>query len=65
MVSSKAAVNLKKILKDTLKVHNQLVAFNMLDDTNKEKDLDMFLLLPLLKKIKENIKDWSSIKIYL
>ncbi len=49
--------NLKKILKDTLKVHNQLVAFNMLDETNKEKDLDMFLLLPLLKKIKENIKD--------
>lgn len=49
--------NLKKILKDTLKIHDQLVPFNMLDETNKEKDLDMFFLLPLLQKIKENSKD--------
>jgi hypothetical protein len=49
--------NLKKILKDTLKVHDQLIPFNKLDDTNKEKDLDMFFLLPLLQKIKENIKE--------
>jgi hypothetical protein len=46
--------NLRKILKDTLKVHDQLVPFNRLDDTNREKDLDMFYLLPLLQKIKES-----------
>ena len=49
--------NLKKILKDTLKVHDQLVPFAKLDETNKEKDLDMFFLLPLLQKIKENVKE--------
>jgi hypothetical protein len=49
--------NLKKILKDTLKIHDQLIPFEKLDQTNKEKDLDMFMLLPLLQSIKENIKD--------
>lgn len=49
--------NLKKILKDTLKIHDQLIPFHKLDDTNKEKDLDMFFLLPLLQKIKENVKE--------
>lgn len=49
--------NLKKILKDTLKIHDQLIPFHKLDDVNKEKDLDMFFLLPLLQKIKENIKE--------
>jgi hypothetical protein len=49
--------NLKKILKDTLKVHDQLVPYNELDTVNKEKDLDMFLLLPLLQKIKDNHKE--------
>lgn len=49
--------HLKKILKDTLKIHDQLIPFEKLDQINKEKDLDMFLLLPLLKNIKENVKD--------
>lgn len=47
--------NLKKILKDTLKIHDQLIPYNELDDSNKDKDLDMFFLLPLLQKIKDNI----------
>lgn len=49
--------HLKKILKDSLKVHDQLIPFDQLDTLNKEKDLDMFYILPLLHKIKENIKD--------
>ncbi len=49
--------NLKKILKDTLKIHDQLIPFEKLDSSNKDKDLDMFYLLPLLQKIKENNKD--------
>ena len=49
--------NLKNILKDTLKVHDQLLPFNQLDEINKEKDIDMFYLLKLLQKIKDNIKD--------
>ena len=49
--------NLKSILKDTLKVHDQLLPFNQLDEINKEKDIDMFYLLKLLQKIKDNIKD--------
>lgn len=47
--------NLKKILKDTLKIHDQLIPYDNLDDSNKDKDLDMFYLLPLLQKIKDNI----------
>ena len=49
--------NLKSILKDTLKVHDQLLPFNQLDEINKEKDIDRFYLLKLLQKIKDNIKD--------
>lgn len=49
--------NLKKILKDSLKIHDQLIPYDQLDTVNKEKDLDMFYILPLLHKIKENIKD--------
>jgi hypothetical protein len=49
--------NLKSIIKDTLKVHDQLLPFNQLDEINKEKDIDMFYLLKLLQKIKDNIKD--------
>ncbi|MCD6066931.1 MAG: hypothetical protein K0S33_1757 [Bacteroidetes bacterium] len=47
--------NLKKILKDTLKIHDQLVPFDKLNAVNQDKDLDMFFLIPLMQKIKENI----------
>jgi hypothetical protein len=46
---------LKKILRDTLKIHDQLKRFDQLDNLNKEKDIDMFLLISLLVEIKNNI----------
>ena len=47
---------LKKIIRRTLKVDNQLKRYDQLDNLNKEKDIDKFLLISLLKKIKENNK---------
>lgn len=46
---------LKKIIKGSLKIHDQLKKFDQLDHLNKKKDIDMFLILPLLDKIKKNI----------
>ncbi|OKS86817.1 NAD-binding protein [Mucilaginibacter polytrichastri] len=42
------------ILKDILKIHDQIIPFDKLDDLNQEKDLNFFLLLPLLNSIKNN-----------
>jgi hypothetical protein len=46
---------IKSILKNTLKIHDQLKRFDMLDDVNKDKDMDIFLIIPLLIKVKENL----------
>ncbi len=45
----------KDILKGTLKIHNQLKRYHLLDEVNKDKDLDVFLIIPLLIKVKENL----------
>lgn len=45
----------KAILKNTLKIHNQLKRYNLLDSVNKEKDMDIYLIMPLLVKVKENL----------
>lgn len=39
------------ILKDILKIHDQLIPYEKLSETEKEKDLNLFLLLPLLSQI--------------
>lgn len=39
------------ILKEILKIHNQLIPYDKLSEGEKEKDLNLFLLLPLLDKI--------------
>ena len=46
---------LKKIIKNTLKIHDQLSKIEALDDLNQEKDIELFLIIPLLQKIKDNI----------
>jgi hypothetical protein len=42
------------ILKDILKIHDEIIPFEKLDDISKEKDLNLFLLLPLLNLIKSS-----------
>ncbi len=42
----------KTIAKDVLKIHDQLIPYDKLDDENKEKDLNIFLLMPLLNSLK-------------
>ncbi len=39
------------VLKDVLKIHDQLISYEKLTEVEKEKDLNLFLLLPLLSKI--------------
>lgn len=41
----------KSLVRDTIKVHDQLVAFDQLDETNTQKDLDVFMTLPMLLSI--------------
>ena len=45
---------MKSILKDTLKIHNQLKRYNLLDAVNKDKGLDI-LIIPILIKVKDNL----------
>ncbi|MEO6150109.1 MAG: hypothetical protein ABIN95_08675, partial [Mucilaginibacter sp.] len=46
--------NERFILKDILKIHDQIIPYEKLDEVEKEKDLNLFLLLPLLNSIKGN-----------
>ena len=46
---------LKAIVKNTLKIHDQLDRFENLSHLNQEKDIDLFLIIPLLENIKKNI----------
>lgn len=46
---------LKKIIKNTLKIHDQVGKLDDMKDLNHEKDIELFLIIPLLQKFKENI----------
>ncbi len=47
----------KNIVKERLKIHDQLIPYDKLADTEKQKDLNLFLLMPLLNSLKvENKK---------
>lgn len=44
---------LKSLLKDTLKIHDQIIPYNDLDKEMEDKDFNMFLLIPVLEQIRE------------
>ena len=46
----------KNNVKERLKIHDQLIPYEKLKDTEKEKDLNIFLLMPLLNSLKVEIK---------
>jgi len=46
---------LKSIVKNTLKIHDQLDRFDNLSHLNQEKDIDLFEIIPLLENIKKSI----------
>jgi hypothetical protein len=48
LVSDKAD---RYVLKDVLKIHDQLIPYDKLTEIEKEKDLNLFLLMPLLSRI--------------
>ena len=41
----------RNLLKEVLKIHDQLVPFDKLEDVDKEKDLNIFLMIPVLNII--------------
>ncbi len=43
---------MKKLLKDTLKTHDQLIDYALLDKEMEDKDFNMFLLIPVLQGMK-------------
>ncbi|MES2004846.1 MAG: NAD-binding protein [Bacteroidota bacterium] len=45
----------KYILKEVVKIHDQLIPYEKLTQAEKEKDLNLFLLLPLLDSLKKSI----------
>lgn len=46
---------LRAMLKDVMKVHDKLIDFEKLDEENKHKDLDLFLILPMLLAIRKQL----------
>jgi hypothetical protein len=46
---------IKSILKNTLKIDDQLKRYDLLDEKNNDKDMDIFLIIPLLVKVKNNL----------
>ncbi len=42
---------LKKVLKNNLKIHNQLIPYEDLTEEEEDKDFNMFLLMPILQQI--------------
>ena len=47
--------SLKKIIKNTLKIHDQLGKLDSLHDMNQEKDIELFMIIPLLQKLNDSI----------
>ena len=46
----------KHLLKEVLKIHDQLIPYDKLTQEEKDKDLNLFLLLPLLLMLKNKTK---------
>jgi hypothetical protein len=49
--------NTKNAVKDVMKIHDQLVRYEQLNEAEKEKDLNIFLLMPLLLSLEADQKN--------
>ena len=44
----------KNIVKEVMKIHDQLIPYESLTQAEKDKDLNLFLLLPLVQILKKS-----------
>lgn len=51
---------LKALLKDTLKIHDQIIPYEELDQEMEDKDFNMFLLIPVMKRIRDQLRDHNK-----
>jgi len=51
----KADKKLKNLLKDTLRIHDQIIPYAQLSREMEDKDFNMFLLIPVLNDIKQRL----------
>lgn len=46
----------KKLLKDTLKIHDQIIPYEELNQEMEDKDFNMFLLIPVMQRIRTRLR---------
>lgn len=49
----------KKLLKDRLKIHDQLIAYDELTKEMEDKDFNMFLLITVMQRIKDQLEKYK------
>jgi hypothetical protein len=53
----------RNLLKEMLKIHDQIIPYHHLDKEMEDKDLNMFLLIPVMQSAKEAVQQKNSVTV--